>query len=152
MLSVPQKLQPTLHSLVNPSTLLVSQYSEDAGILFDALLLQNTDFARCDSAAAAAILLQKAKPDLVVCEQHLPDGSWKDVLTACEKLETPPLVLVLSEGADERLWAEVLNLGGYDLLTRPFDRLEVSRVLGMACHQVRRGSGLVRDEVSCYAV
>lgn len=30
--------------------------------------------------------------------------------------------------ADERLWAEVLNLGGYDVLPTPFEPDEVTRV------------------------
>jgi hypothetical protein len=37
--------------------------------------------------------------------------------------------------ADERLWGEVLNLGGYDLLTKPFVREEVLHVLELACHR-----------------
>ena len=34
--------------------------------------------------------------------------------------------------ADERLWAEALNLGAYDVLAKPFDRTEVMRVVSMA--------------------
>jgi len=41
-------------------------------------------------------------------------------------------VIVASRLADERLWAEVLNLGGYDLLAKPFDRDELVRVIAMA--------------------
>jgi len=35
--------------------------------------------------------------------------------------------------ADDRLWAEVLNLGAYDLLIKPFDTQEVLRTVGLAC-------------------
>jgi hypothetical protein len=34
--------------------------------------------------------------------------------------------------ADERLWAEVLNLGGYGVLAQPFDANEVKRVAKLA--------------------
>ena len=37
-----------------------------------------------------------------------------------------------SRAADERLWAEALNLGAYDVLAKPFDRTEVMRVVSMA--------------------
>jgi DNA-binding response OmpR family regulator len=37
--------------------------------------------------------------------------------------------------ADEYLWAEVLNLGGYDLLAKPFRDPEVKRVLAAALRQ-----------------
>jgi len=71
----------------------------------------------------------------VICERDLPDGNWKDVHNCAESVSNPPLLLVVSRQADENLWAEVLNLGGYDVLMKPFDRAEVTRVVGMAWRQ-----------------
>lgn len=71
-------------------------------------------------------------PSLVVCEKDLPDGTWKDVFRAATGLDNPPPVVVVSRLADERLWAEVLNWGGFDVLLKPFERSEVRRVMGMA--------------------
>jgi DNA-binding response OmpR family regulator len=34
--------------------------------------------------------------------------------------------------ADDHLWAEVLNLGGYDVLAKPFDGCELFRALSSA--------------------
>jgi DNA-binding response OmpR family regulator len=48
------------------------------------------------------------------------------------KLPDSPVLIVSSRTADERLWAEVLNLGAYDVLVKPFDPTEVSRVVGLA--------------------
>jgi DNA-binding response OmpR family regulator len=67
-----------------------------------------------------------------LCEHHLADGDWRDVLSDTESREPAPLVIVISRLADERMWAEVLNLGGYDLFTKPFDAHEVVRVLNSA--------------------
>jgi len=80
----------------------------------------------------AAAFLDTDTPAVVMCDQHLPDGSWKDLLEVMASVSDPPPLVVTSRLADERLWAEVLNLGGYDLLTRPLDRCEVRRVLGLA--------------------
>jgi len=44
----------------------------------------------------------------------------------------PPQLVVASRTADDRLWAEVLNIGGYDVLAQPFDSDEVSRVIAAA--------------------
>ncbi len=41
-------------------------------------------------------------------------------------------MIVASRVTDEALWAEVLNLGGYDVLVQPFDRTEVLRVTDAA--------------------
>jgi hypothetical protein len=34
--------------------------------------------------------------------------------------------------ADERLWSEVLNLGGYNVLAKPLNMKEVFHVVGLA--------------------
>jgi DNA-binding NtrC family response regulator len=39
---------------------------------------------------------------------------------------------VTSRAADERLWAEALNLGAYDVLAKPFDPTEVCRIVSLA--------------------
>lgn len=70
----------------------------------------------------------------VLADAHLPDGSgWKDVLLELGRTSNPPPLIVTDRLADEALWAEVLNLGGYDVLTKPFDSKEVLHSLNMAC-------------------
>jgi DNA-binding response OmpR family regulator len=76
--------------------------------------------------------LHSSPPCVVVCERDLPDGDWKDVLEVTASLPNPPSVIVTSRLADEYLWAEVLNLGGYDVLAKPLDQQEVSRSLNLA--------------------
>jgi DNA-binding NtrC family response regulator len=66
---------------------------------------------------------------VVVCERDLPDGNWQLLLDKVRALAHPPRFIVASRLADESLWAEVLNLGGYDLLATPFDADEVHRVV-----------------------
>jgi len=84
----------------------------------------------------ATTLMHESVPDLILCERDLPDGSWKDVFREAEGQNSHPPVVVVSRNADERLWAEVLNLGAYDVLLKPFDLDEVRRTVGRAC---RRG-------------
>ena len=79
-----------------------------------------------DSLDDARYLLNKAHIGVVLTECRLPDGGWKDVLreTRPQDVAAPP-VIVVSRLADERLWAEVLNLHGYDVLATPFHAGEV---------------------------
>ena len=67
---------------------------------------------------------------VVNCESSLPDGNWKLLL------ESAPNLIVTARGADEALWAEVLNQGGYDVLAQPFDKGEVTRVVASASRRV----------------
>lgn len=75
---------------------------------------------------------------VIICERDLPDGKWKDLLSQIAPLSDPPCLIVASRLADEFLWAEVLNLGGYDVLAKPFDAEEVVRVVTLACDSWER--------------
>lgn len=99
---------------------------------------------QCDSLESAAFALKSGRFPLVICESDLKPGTWRDLVELADFLPAPPLVIVTSRVADERLWAEVLNLGAYDVLAKPFDCIEVTRVLSMAWIHWREqhGSGL----------
>jgi DNA-binding response OmpR family regulator len=43
------------------------------------------------------------------------------------------MLIVTSRLADDRLWAEALNLGAYDVIAKPFEASEVVRIAGLAC-------------------
>jgi DNA-binding response OmpR family regulator len=78
------------------------------------------------------------RPDVVLTDSSLPEGEcWKDVLRFAQETSDKLPVIVSSRLADERLWAEVLNLGGYDLLVKPFIATEVRNVVSMACRARR---------------
>jgi DNA-binding response OmpR family regulator len=108
-------------------------------------------FSACPTLAAARAALRKARVPVVVCESDLQQGTWKEVLEELRALPNPPLLIVTSRCADERLWAEALNLGAYDVLAQPFDGSEVSRIVNMAWlrwegrHGVSAGAPRARD-------
>lgn len=80
----------------------------------------------------ALAVLREQKMPVVICDCDSPDGGWKDILNQLANMPNPPRLIVTSRVADDRLWAEVLNLGGYDVLEKPFDSKEVFRVVSLA--------------------
>jgi hypothetical protein len=48
-------------------------------------------------------------------------------------MDNPPRFIVADRLADNRLWSEVLNLGGWDLIAKPFDAKEVLHIVTVAC-------------------
>jgi len=76
--------------------------------------------------------LRRQPVSVVLCEESLPDCDWKAILRELTAFEDPPVLIVTSRLADDALWAEVLNLGAYDLLVKPFDLTEVFRVVSQA--------------------
>jgi DNA-binding response OmpR family regulator len=87
---------------------------------------------RANSYRQALPLIRQELHPVVVSERDLPDGNWKDVLRLASAQKEPPVIIVTSRLADDYLWAEVLNLGGYDVLAQPFDRNEVHRTINLA--------------------
>jgi len=81
------------------------------------------------SCAEAIEVLTSQRIPIVMCDHDLPDGCWKDILDNSVQYRQHPTLIVSSRLADDYLWTEVLNLGGYDILSKPFDQDEVRRVI-----------------------
>ena len=81
--------------------------------------------------AGARAVVDKLGPRLVVCDTEIEGhGTWRDLLTRPDG-EPRFALVVASRLADDTLWSEVLNLGGLDVLRKPFSAEEVARVLGL---------------------
>jgi len=76
--------------------------------------------------------LERNPVRVVIAETSLPSWDWRKVLHDLRKLPVPPQLVVTSRMADDHLWAEVLNIGGFDVLARPLDPDEVERVVASA--------------------
>ena|SRR5882762_4937604 len=78
--------------------------------------------------------LKSSQLGVVITDAYLSDCGWKAVLETADRMEGQPSVIVSSRLADDRLWAEVLNLGGFDVLVMPFEQGEVLRCVVLAWH------------------
>jgi DNA-binding response OmpR family regulator len=115
-----------------PAVLIISPFEEDH-ISFSRILGD----CHCEAHAVRTCqqglsILRERAVSIVICERDLTDGTWKDILRALDTLSDRPLLVVTSRLADDHLWVEVLNLGGYDVLAKPLDHKEVARVIGLA--------------------
>jgi DNA-binding response OmpR family regulator len=124
-------------ALEKSTILAVCPSQDDLRSLKDILESEEWTVCPAHTCHEAARLMQTATPAVVACDHQLPDGSWKDMYKLAASLMDPPPLVVVSRHADETLWAEVLNLGGYDVIAKPFERNEVSRVMQMACRHGR---------------
>jgi DNA-binding NtrC family response regulator len=85
---------------------------------------------------------------LAICDRDRMADAWKDLIDQVAGLHRPPLVIVTSRLADDRLWAEALNLGAYDVIAKPFDASEVIRIAGLAYARWRQGHAAVMHSVA----
>ena len=80
---------------------------------------------------ALAFLRQNPLP-LVISWCEMPDGNWKDLLRQLPLLTKPPLLAVSYQPTGRCFWSEVISLGGYDVLVKPFGAQDVFRLVSLA--------------------
>jgi len=119
-----------------PNLLSISSASGDHAALGRILLGTPWHIAAARTCRGAKALLHRGSVSAILCAHDLPDGTWRDILNLSATSTQSPPVIVTSRLADDRLWAEVLNLGGYDVLAKPFHEQEVRHVLTSAANQI----------------
>jgi DNA-binding NtrC family response regulator len=109
------------------NVLSVSPNREDHASLQRHLGHSRWSLFKAQSISTACALIQQHDISVVVCESELMPETWIDMLHETKSIPNPPSLIVASRLADDRLWAEALNLGAWDVLAKPFDRTEVLR-------------------------
>jgi DNA-binding response OmpR family regulator len=115
------------------SALVVTAHREGLVFLHQVFRDANWILHEAHSIAEALYITESRSVDLVVTDRDLPDGGWRRLMEALKtKSATLAPLIVTARLADDYLWAEVLNEGGFDVLAQPFDREEVIRVISAA--------------------
>jgi DNA-binding response OmpR family regulator len=117
------------------SVLVVSSFQDDAIQICDMLRESSWEVLSAWSLQQAMALLDDNPVAVVICERDLPDGCWRDLLYVPSQPGQAPALVVTSRLADERLWAEVLNEGGFDVIPKPLCEWDVRWVLASASRQ-----------------
>jgi DNA-binding NtrC family response regulator len=134
----------------NPTILAVFSTREDRSSLASIFAQSDWRLRFTRALPQTQTVLSKLTVGVVISEACLSDGhGWKELLHEMQKLEDPPPLIVADRLADERLWAEALNLGAYDLLAKPFDAREVLYSVTTACRhsETEHEMTLVREQL-----
>jgi DNA-binding NtrC family response regulator len=109
----------------------VSPNDEDCVSLERILKSGWTVTARATPASALSLLREVPIP-ILICDCDPTPGTWHEMSDHISILPDPPLLILTSRLADERLWAEGLNLGAWDVLAKPFQTEEAIRIVDSA--------------------
>jgi DNA-binding NtrC family response regulator len=71
---------------------------------------------------------------VTICDSNVPGGGWIELFHRADEYSEPLTLIVTSTDVNKYMREDVLHLGGYDLLAKPFDWCEVRRVLTLAAH------------------
>ena len=119
------------------SALLVGEYGNDGSLVRDVCLQHGWLLFEASDGCEAMGMLQSGVVQVVIAEEGSAGAGWQRLLDALRDLPDPPQLVVTSRTADDCLWSEVLNRGGYDVLPRPLNRDEVERVIAGAGRHFR---------------
>lgn len=119
----------------NASALLISPSEADFESLYPILHEREWKLQVAQSCRQADSALSLHEFPVIICQSKLPDGTWRTMQAYTRG--TPAQLIVFSRLADERLWTDVLDSGGYDVLATPFHREETLRVISAAWLQWR---------------
>lgn len=86
----------------------------------------------CDCNEARRMLETQPRVQLVITDTVLPDGDWRRLLEIVAQDGTNAEVIVRSPMGDPKLWLDVLDQGGYDVLVEPYQREEIQRIVEAA--------------------
>lgn len=128
------------------SALLVGEYESDCQLLRGVFQDAGWRLWEAPDRSRALDCLNRHPVEVVISGTEGPRWNWKKVLHDLRTLARPPQLIVTSRTADENLWAEVLNIGGYDVLPQPFDRDEVERVVAAAGRHFERVGPAARSK------
>jgi DNA-binding NtrC family response regulator len=107
--------------------------ADDREVLKNALRGSSWTMEVTDNLQEALQRTRSGAIGVAICDSVLPDGhSWKDLLNEFHAVPDEPALIIAAREADSRLWAEVINLGGCDVVVKPFHRDELLHVLNSA--------------------
>src|SRR5690242_5963630 len=120
------------------SALAVGEFEQDRPLLQNIFREHGWNLFEAQDRRRAMQFLERHPIHVVLAESEMPSWNWRKVLSDLRRLAQPPQLIVTSRTADDYLWAEVLNIGGYDVLPQPLEREEVERVVAAARRQFNR--------------
>ena len=69
---------------------------------------------------------------VVLVDRQFQGSNWRATVSSLFNPAANRCLILLSDVSDPYLWNELVQHGGFDILTRPFDRSEVLRTLAFA--------------------
>ncbi|HET8547096.1 MAG TPA: hypothetical protein VFL57_03790 [Bryobacteraceae bacterium] len=113
-------------------------------------LVREIQVLGCDLRIASTLtefersLFSADAPAVVISEPGIRDADWRLLLKVTQRLRQPPAFVLAAESHNPSLWAELLDLGGYDLLPAPRTPEAVRRVVASAASRWTRAREVAR--------
>jgi DNA-binding NtrC family response regulator len=118
-------------------TVVVSSDIERRRHLADILIRQGADPICVSSVRECKETLSQRHAGLIFCDEHLADGSYKDILAAYRLSDNKPRLVVTSQLADWELFKEAMRRGAFDVIGAPCRPTDVEWMMIQAQREER---------------
>lgn len=125
----PSTLERHVHALV------VSPHLEVRKPLLQVLESLGADVSACSSRAQAEEVLAHQRFEVVFCDEHLPDGSYADLIHADHFENQIPRVVVATRVGEWELYFEATRKGAFDVVRAPWYAADVEMTVIRALHE-----------------
>jgi DNA-binding NtrC family response regulator len=128
-------LQRTVHALV------VSPRLEVRKPLVHVLESLAADVVTCSTLDQANEVLSHQSFEVVFCDEHLPDGSFADLIHADHYEHRIPRVIVATRVGEWEFYFEAMRKGAFDVVRCPWHATDVEMTVIRALHEEEAVAG-----------
>ena len=137
----------SLNGLKRVRVLAVMPYDRERNTLFEIAKQSNWHLEFAATCESAVNLLRAQQFAVILCDRDLPGCEWRDAMQALVANARGACVILTSPVNDDYLWQEVIQRGGYDVLTRPLQQQRVLRTVELAWSYWTSAANLRSDSV-----
>ncbi|MFT7266104.1 MAG: two-component system repressor protein LuxO, partial [Halioglobus sp.] len=99
----------------------------------------NYQLVCAETLSSAHAALGAFKPDIILLDIELPDGSGMDFLDEAAVLEPTPKIIIMTAHGSSDMAVEAIQKGAFDFLTKPFDAARLKVTVDNAAAQLTLG-------------
>jgi CheY-like chemotaxis protein len=122
----------------------VSVWLNDRLVLEQLGKREGWDLRFTNSPRDAFRLVDEQHFDVVLCDGNQPGYPWREVMERLAENSPRSRILLISPVNDDYLWRDVVQQGGYDVLTRPLRELDALHGIGTAAGAHASMAGPIR--------
>ncbi|MES1260631.1 MAG: response regulator [Acidobacteriota bacterium] len=93
------------------------------------------DLKLVSSCEAAVAPVRHQAPAVILCDRDLPGTDWREAVRYLREHLPASAIIILAAEMDDRFWLEVIQRGGYDVVTRPLHEHRVVATVRQASLQ-----------------
>jgi len=101
----------------------------------------SADVVTCSTRAQADEVLSHQSFEVVFCDEHLPDGSFADLIHARHYERKIPRVIVATRVGEWEFYFEAMRKGAFDVVRCPWHATDVEMTVIRALHEEEAVTG-----------